>query len=146
LRNALQARSCLACAFPGCATIYLRAVFLKMRRRRRVSLQAPRHVFGRVEDCARVVRQRKSVRRPYFGEYRRTSHRSPAPFGAAAFARFARESCLACQPKRPKSAKVGGARRDRTADLVNAIYYSPHCAQAFSHHLITHLYNFSFLC
>src|SRR6185295_8796362 len=94
--------------------------------RRRVSLQAPRHVFGRVEDCARVVRQRKSVRRPYFGEYRRTSHRSPAPFGAAAFARFAGESCLACEPKRPKSAKVGGARRDRTADLVNAIHALSH--------------------
>jgi hypothetical protein len=33
---------------------------------------------------------------------------------------------LACQPKRPKAAKVGGARRDRTADLVNAIHALSH--------------------
>ena len=110
---------------PGCAAIYLRAVFLKKRRRRRVSLQAPRQIFGRVEDCARVVCQRESVRRPYFGEYRRISHRTPPPFGAAAFARFAREPCLACQPS-AEGAKVGGARRDRTADLVNAIHALSH--------------------
>src|SRR6266568_6894023 len=75
-------------------------------------------------DCfaSLAMTEKRFLQRPAFALW--ASARTPRPSGydAAAFACFATTDLgVACRAVAAKQAKAGGARRDRTADLLHAM-------------------------
>ncbi len=90
-------------------------------REMQIALKGQRFPGGRGELCGEAAAEVYGEVRGAGGRLRIPARRRPSGYGRAAFARFATiGSRVACASRSPKRAKAGGARRDRTADLVIA--------------------------